>query len=50
MPKKRLPLEITEKDVEDLEKVTTELRKGAKYPEPKDNYLIMKEDKNEFSS
>ena len=42
MSEKRPKPEITGKDVEGLKKLTTELRKGAKYPEPKDNYMVLK--------
>lgn len=50
MPIKREPQEITEKDAEELRKVTAELRKGVRYKEPGDNYLILKEDKSDVSS
>lgn len=42
MPVKREPPEITEKDTEELRKITTELRKGVRYKEPGDNYTILK--------
>lgn len=43
MPRKRPPQEMTEKDTEEIKKMITELKKGAKYPEPGDNYLLLKD-------
>lgn len=50
MPKKRQPPEITEKDRQELKELAKALKKEARYPEPNDNYLILKEDKDVVSS
>lgn len=43
MPEKRPSRKVTQQDVEELEKVTAGLKKREiKYPEPEDNYLILK--------
>lgn len=44
MPEKRLPQKVTEKDREELEKVTAGLKKREiKYPEPEDGSLIVRD-------
>lgn len=43
MPEKRPLRKVTKQDVEELEKVTAGLRKREiKYPEPEDNYMVLK--------